>query len=81
MKKVLLITPIFLLLLSCSQYEDTAFKIGWMLDCPDEDKELCECEVDKLLEKYSGVELVDLIEEDPEHFISQVEEITMECNY
>ena len=52
-----------------------------MLDCPDEDRELCECEVDKLLEKYSGVELVDLIEEDPEYFISQVEEITMECNY
>ena len=69
MKKVLLITPIFLLLLSCSQYEDTAFKIGWMLDCPDEDKELCECEVDKLLEKYSGVELVDLIEEDPEYLL------------
>ena len=56
MKKVLLITPIFLLLLSCSQYEDTAFKIGWMLDCPDEDKELCECEVDKLLETMANAE-------------------------
>ena len=81
MKKVLLITPIFLLLLSCSQYEDTAFKIGWMYECPDEDKENCECVADKLLEKYSVAELGDLAEEDPEYIVSQVEEITMECSY
>tara|TARA_Y100000768_G_scaffold289124_1_gene223269 strand:- start:908 stop:1156 length:249 start_codon:yes stop_codon:yes gene_type:complete len=80
MKKILLL-PILLIFTSCSgeSLEKTGFKWGWTMDCSQEEMKVCECQADKLLEKFSISEIDELIDGDIDLFISELEEITKEC--
>tara|TARA_B100001094_G_scaffold25371_1_gene21209 strand:- start:640 stop:891 length:252 start_codon:yes stop_codon:yes gene_type:complete len=81
MKKIVLI-PILLIIISCSgenAAEKAAFKWGWTSECSQEEMKVCECEVDKLLEKFSLSEIEKLMDGDFDLFFNEMEEITKEC--